>query len=517
MANIKYPIGIQSFRKLIEGDYLYVDKTAEIHDLVNSIGYVFLSRPRRFGKSLLMSTIEAYFKGERELFRGLKIDSIEKEWTSYPVFRFDLSGENFDASDKLIAHIHRYLDRFEEEYGVRTDGSISQRFTSLIYEVKRFTGKKIVILVDEYDKPLLDCLHDTETHSRQKAELHGFYSVIKANDDYIRFAMLSGITKFSQVSIFSGINNLKDISMLPRFNTICGISESEFHIYFSTSISIFAHEHGISEEKAWHKFKAMYDGYRFAAAGECIYNPFSVLNAFYDNDLRSYWFASGSPSYLVKLIETRSYSLNDLEGVRRSEIKLNDISDFGYDIVPLLYQSGYLTIKSYDPVTREYILGFPNREVSTSFWESLANHFFRVPGGRQIFDVREYARDINEGRPEDFMIRMKCLFADTNSEPETNKEIHFQNMMSIAAKMLGLMVRTEVHSSVGRCDMQILTDRYICIFEFKMNGSSGEALSQILKKGYAEPFSADPREKILIGANFLTDTRTLDSWIIRKF
>ncbi len=517
MAKRRYPIGIQTFGKVISGDYLYVDKTALVHDLTDSYEYVFLSRPRRFGKSLLMSTLEAYFKGEKELFKGLAIEKLEREWNSYPVFRFDFSPANYVDISRLMERIEGNLDVIAHDYSLSNDRkSITESFAGLIKQAYEKYGRKVVILIDEYDKPLLDCLHDAEMHERMKGELRSFYSVIKASDQYIKFAMLTGITKFGKISVFSGLNNLKDISMMPRYNAICGISETEFHRDFREPIVAFAEEHGITEDEAWAQFKTMYDGYHFAPRGEGIYNPFSVINAFDENELKNFWYASGSPSYLIRLIERNNYRLDKIEGQERKEDQLSNISDTNQDFVPLLYQSGYLTLKKFYSDTREYLLGFPNKEVDTSFWNSLADHFFLGVDGSPAFNLRKCLRDVNEGRPEEFMQSMKSLFADTNSEVEKDKEIHFQNMMAIAAKMIGLTVRTEVHSAKGRCDMQILTSGFVYIFEFKINGTPEEAIKQIHDKGYAVPFEAESRTVFIIGANFSTWTRTLDGWIIEK-
>ena len=514
---IRYPIGVQSFSKIIESGSLYVDKTAFVYDLATRYDYVFLSRPRRFGKSLLMSTLASYFKGERELFKGLDIEKLEKDWKCYPVLRFDLSPANYTEPTRLFDCIEGSFRSIEAEYGLTAIGdSLSARLMSLIQQANRKFGEKTVILIDEYDKPILDCLHDDDLHERMKAELRSFYSAIKASDEYVKFAMLTGITRFGKVSVFSGLNNLKDISLLPRFNAICGISETEFHDNFKESIDEFAEEHCIPEEEAWNSFKTMYDGYRFASRGEGIYNPFSVINAFDDNELNNYWYSTGSPSYLIKFIETNTYPLDRLDGEKRSKDQLSDITDVSNDFIPFLFQSGYLTIKDYDPQTLEYTLGFPNQEVRNAFWNSLADHFLKGTNGVSAFNVKKCIKEVNEGRPEEFMRSMKSLFADTNSETEKNKEIHFQNMMAIACKMLGLMVRTEVHSSAGRCDMQILTKSYVYIFEFKIDGTSEEAIDQILEKGYAEPFLGDNRTIFIIGANFSTKTSTLDDWIIKR-
>lgn len=304
---IKYPVGVQTFSKLRENNYFYVDKTALLHKLVANEEYVFLSRPRRFGKSLLMSTLEAYFKGKKELFNGLAISELETEWVEYPVFHLDLSGANFSNPEVLVEHIGMYLDNIEEDYSLTSDGDISRRFKQLIRRAYKKYGKKVVILVDEYDKPMLDYLHDLDIHEKLKAELRGFYSGIKSSDEYIKFAMLSGITKFGKVSIFSGLNNLTDISLLPDYNAICGISESEFHSDFENSINNFANKYSLQADEVWGKFKLMYDGYHFANEGEGIYNPYSVLSAFKQEKLSSFWYDSGSPSYLVRLVETNSY------------------------------------------------------------------------------------------------------------------------------------------------------------------------------------------------------------------
>ncbi|MDE6768410.1 MAG: ATP-binding protein [Muribaculaceae bacterium] len=507
---IKYPVGIQTFSKIIDNNYLYVDKTALIYELVTNTEYVFLSRPRRFGKSLMMSTLEAYFKGKRELFKGLAISELESDWVTYPVFRFDLSGENYNHPDRVRIRLNRCLKNIEQDYSISSTGeSIADRFMELIREAYRRYNKRVVILIDEYDKPMLDCLHDEELHEDIKAELRGFYSVMKASDEYIKFVMITGVTKFGKVSIFSGMNNLKDISLLPRYNALCGISESEFHINFSKSVEEFARENGLSVDETWGEFKSLYDGYHFASRGEYIYNPFSVLNAFDSEETGFYWFLSGSSSYLINLVKRHMFLLSNLEGEQRTPEQLSDISDISRDFVPLLYQSGYLTIKDYDTATRCYTLGFPNREVYRGFWDCLANYFFRGYGGSYTFSLTKFVSDVNEGRPEAFMERLRSLFADTESEHEPNKEIHFQNMMAIACKMMGLSVRTEIHSSMGRCDMQIETPAYVYIFEFKVDGSAEEALGQIRERDYAGRFGSDPRTVFLIGANFSTKTRTL--------
>lgn len=520
---IKYPVGIHTFSEIITDNYLYIDKTALIYNLVTRYKYVFLSRPRRFGKSLLMSTLASYFKGEKHLFKGLAIDGLETEWESYPVLRFDLSGENFNHPSRLLQRIDRCINDIEAEYSLDAVGAtISERFAVLIKQAHDRFGKNVVILIDEYDKPMLDCFHDSDIHEEIKAELRGFYSVIKMRDEYVKFAMLTGVTRFSRVSIFSGLNNLSDISLLPRFNAICGISESEFRRDFQSSVKNFATEFGYTEDDTWNRFKQMYDGYHFAEHGEYIYNPYSVLNAFNQEKISSFWFSSGSPKFLIKLIEKHNYPLDSLEGETRSEIALCSGDNIDSDLVSLLFQTGYLTIKGYDDRTRVYTLGFPNQEVYDGFWESLATHFFKGYNGKSAFDLNKLLKDLNEGHPDDYMLRIQSLLADVpystdkKDDSQRRREGHFRDMMAITMKLLGFHVATEIHSSIGRCDMQILTDRFIYIFEFKINSTTASAIEQIHQKGYARPFGADPRTKFLIGANFSTQTNTLTDWQIEK-
>lgn len=511
---IKYPAGIQTFPEIIEDGYLYVDKTASVYDLVHSDKYVFLSRPRRFGKSLLMSTIEAYFRGRRELFKGLAIDKLEKEWKSYPVFHFDLSGTSYQDTEELIEVIGEYLTEWEDEYGLVSSGRISIRFSRLLNHVFKTTGKKSVILIDEYDKPLLDTIDNNDLHDRNRKELSGFYSVIKKRDACIKFGMITGITKFGKVNIFSGLNNLLDISLLPEYNNICGITESEFRQVFQESVTEFAERWEMSENETWEKFKTKYDGYLFACEGENIYNPYSVLLAFRTFKMSDYWFTSGSSSHLISILKQSRMPLIELEGAKRCEGDLADIADLKSDIVPLLFQAGYLTIKKYEQADQVYTLGFPNEEVSRAFWQSLARNYFNLNYNDIQFKISQFVKEVNEGQTEEFLIRLKALIADTHPGAERKKEIHFQNVMTIIFKMLGFSARTEVVSSAGRCDLQIFTPTYVYIFEFKLDGTPEEALRQIFDRGYHRPFAVDKRTLILIGAVFSSKTNTLADWII---
>lgn len=515
---MKYPIGIQTFDEIVKGGYVYVDKTDLVFKLVRESKYIFLSRPRRFGKTLLISTLEAYFRGRKELFKGLALEHLEKDWQKYPVLRFDLSMDSFESVDKLVGFLSGKLDAWEEEYGVEhvASYSIAQRFERVIRGACQRSGQRVVILVDEYDKPIVDALEDPEVQQKMLQRLQGFYSVIKGSDAYIHFAMLTGVGKFAHLSIFSGLNNLNDISLDEPYNTLCGISEREMHGYFPESVNAFASANGISEEETWERLKKEYDGYHFSRKGEDIYNPFSVLNAFSKNKISDYWFGNGTPSFLVKLVRRNDIELGELDNVYASASQLNNITDSTNNLVPLLFQSGYLTIKGWDEELQEYRLGFPNEEVRKGFWEFFVKAYFPPVMGNGVFSITAFARDLNSGNAEQFMQRLQSLMADTSSESERNKEIHFQNITAIIGKMLGFRVQTEVHSALGRCDMILETNKFVYIIEFKLNKSPEEALRQIKHSGYARPFMADSREKILIGANFSTEMRTISDWVIEK-
>lgn len=523
--SINYPIGIQTFEKIIEGEYLYVDKTALVYDLVSNNQFVFLSRPRRFGKSLLISTLEAYFKGRKDLFKGLAMERLEKDWKHYPVLRFDLSAENYENKERLIGKISNYLFWYEKSLGLESKGeSISVRFFNVIKTAKEKANERVVILIDEYDKPLLDALHDDKLKEDLREELRGFYSVMKENDDYIHFAMLTGVTKFGHVSVFSGLNNLKDISLNPRYNKICGISETEFRENFQESVHNFAKANKWPEDSVWKAFKVKYDGYRFCGEGEGIYNPFSILWAFSDNKFGDYWFRSGTPSILVKSIKRRKYNLSDIEGGWFTESDLSDISEPDRDYHALFFQAGYLTIKGYEPSTlnpvtffatpEKYSLGFPNMEVRTGFWSALYRNYLFADQQSSPFDEKGFIKDVETGNPQGFMERLQSLLSLISPGNSKKGEVHFQNELQIIFRMLGFHVDTEITMASGRTDMTIKTPSYVYIFEFKLDSTAEEAIKQIHDKGYAMPYKSDPRKVFLIGANFDSNTNNIDNFLI---
>ena len=515
---IKYPIGIQTFSEIITEGYLYIDKTELIYRLVKENKYVFLSRPRRFGKSLLVSTIEEYFKGHKELFSGLAIARKETDWKKYPIIRFDFSGENYDDHTRLTELISAKLSNYEAIYGRNPeDKSIGMRFNRLIHNMRISSDERVVILIDEYDKPLLDVLHDDGKHELTRRELEGFYSNIKKCDADIRFALLTGVGKFGHVSIFSGLNNLNDISLMPRYNALCGISESEFHQCFAPSVTSFATTNGIDENETWALFKTKYDGYHFAKTGEDIYNPFSVLNAFAKEELGNYWFASGTPGFLVKIMKKNKSDLSDIEGVMLTEDDLSDLTNPAANYHALFFQAGYLTIKGYDKPTERYLLDFPNEEVRSGFWRSFYKQYVFDGTPRRTFDIFNFLDDIKQGNPEGFMTRIQALVAEISPGIDRGREVHFQNVMQIIFKMLGQMVHTEIESANSRCDMTVETPSYVYVMEFKINSSPLTAIAQIKSKGYAHRFVADQRTIFLIGANFSTATNELDSFLIEQF
>lgn len=513
---IKYPAGIQTFPEIIEQGYLYVDKTAIIYDLVKRTKYVFLSRPRRFGKSLLLSTLQAYFQGRKDLFKGLAMENLEQDWTQYPVLRIDMATDSFESVEKLMDQLETKVQDWEKEYGVVPEKhhSHAARFERIIRTAYEQTGKKAVILVDEYDKPITDALHDQELQEAIRIRLQGFYSVIKASDQYIQFAMLTGVGKFAHLSIFSGLNNLTDISMTRLYNTICGITEDEMHQYFAESVKEYAVANDLTEEETWAEFKEQYDGYHFSRKGEDIYNPYSVLCAFSLQTISDYWFSKATPSFLVKLLRRNRIKLINLQEIWRREQQLADITDKTHDIVPLLFQAGYLTLRSYDPRRRQYQLDFPNREVYAGFWESLVDAYFPMDANPSGFDVFTLSDNLRSGDIENFMTSVQSLIASATTDHIVNREEHFQNMMAIICRMLGLEVQTEIHGAAGRCDMMVTTPAYIYLFEFKIDSTPEAALQQIEEKGYASPYESDARQKILIGANFSTKTRTLTGFVV---
>ena len=509
------PIGIQNFEKLRNENLKYVDKTAIMYQLVKGGCYYFLSRPRRFGKSLFLSTLEAYFQGKKELFRGLAIEQLEKDWTEYPILHLDLNTEKYATPNALTDVLNEILTGWEKEYGANeVEIGLGRRFQGIIRRAYEKTGKQVVILVDEYDKPILQAIGNVELQDAYRATLKGFYGALKSCDQYIKFAFLTGVTKFSKVSIFSDLNNIDDISMDAKYHDICGITEQELFLYFDPYIEAMAEKHQLNKKQICVRLKECYDGYHFSKEFlSGLYNPFSLLNAFNKNDFGSYWFETGTPTYLVELLKKHDYNLSRLETEEVTVDELTGIDTMGSNPIPVIYQSGYLTIKDYDSEFGVYKLGFPNREVKEGFIRFLVP-YYSPKNDTTPFDIRKFVLALRSGDIDDFMLRLQAFLSECPYEIQMEQERHFQSMMFILSSLCGYYTELEKHTNKGRMDMTIKTDQYIYIFEFKFNASAEIALQQIYDKGYVEPFKTDGRQVICIGVNFSSQARNIDKWIV---
>lgn len=520
MAQLLYPVGIQSFSSIRERGFSYVDKTKYILELISTGKYFFLSRPRRFGKSLLISTIEEIFLGHKELFDGLYISRANYDWKTHPVLHLDFTGKNYNSQESLLSHLNRTLEKWEATYGNElANRSLEERFDYVITKAVEKTGRKVVILIDEYDKPLLETVDQPELQEMFRNQLRAFYGNLKSQDKNIHFAMLTGVTKFGHLSIFSDLNNLQDISMVEEFAGICGITEEELHHYFEPGVAALGRKRGLSTEEAYEQLRINYDGYNFCPlGGPDIYNPFSVLSCLKAGWIRDFWFQTGTPTFLVKLIKSRQIDLKRLGDV---QVPLQAVENLSFDLrsslMPVLYQSGYLTIKDYDPITDLLSLTFPNREVERGFLLSLMNMYLPSEND-SAFSIAKFYEDIRDGRAEEFMVRLQSLFADFNHDGfnKINLEQHYQNVTFLVFKLLGFLTSVEYKTASGRIDMVVKTDNYIFVFEFKLDSSPEAAIRQIDEKGYLLPFNADSRRLIKIGVSFSKNTRTIDNWIIEK-
>ena len=514
MSEKLYPIGIQNFESLRKDGYLYVDKTALIYQLAKRGRYYFLSRPRRFGKSLLISTLEAYFQGKRELFQGLAMEELEKEWLQHPILHLDLNIEKYDSIESLGNILNNALTRWEKIYGDEpSEASFSLRFAGIIRRAHELTGQRVVILVDEYDKPMLQAINNEELQREFRNTLKPFYGALKTMDGDIKFALLTGVTKFGKVSVFSDLNNLNDISMDKQYVSLCGMTEEEIHRYFEDDLRRLATAQDLTYEETCTRLKEAYDGYHFRQNSEGIYNPFSVLNTFAKQEFGSYWFETGTPTYLVELLKQNHYNLEQMSHEETNSEVLNSIYA-DESPIPVIYQSGYLTIKDYDPRLENYILGFLNREVEEGFIKFLMPFYTNVNKVESPFEIQQFTREIESGQPDAFLRRLQSFFADTPYELIRDLEVHYQNVLFIVFRLVGFYVKAEYHTSEGRVDLVLQTDRYIYVMEFKLEGSAEEALQQIETKHYARPFEADSRQLFKIGINFDNNTRNIERWIV---
>ena len=515
MVQRKYPIGVQDFESLRKDGYLYVDKTAIIHDIVSRGRYYFLSRPRRFGKSLLISTLQAYYEGKRDLFQGLAIEQLEQEWRVHPVLRLDLNTEKYDSIDSVDRKLDREFKIWEELYGAdEAEVTLPMRFEGIIRRAYKKTGERVVILIDEYDKPLLQAISNKPLQNEYRATLKAVYGALKSMDGCIMFALLTGVTKFGKVSVFSDLNHLRDISMLEQYTEICGISEKELHSYFRNEITEMAELHQTSYDDMTDMLRQNYDGYHFAPNTNGMYNPYSLLNVFANKKLGSYWFATGTPTYLVELLKSNEYKLDDVNGYIVGIEGLSGTDAADTDAIPVIYQSGYLTIKDFNPRFQSYTLGYPNKEVEEGFIKFLIPHYTAKRETNGVFEIQNFVREVESGDIDGFFTRLRSFFSDTTYEVIRLQELHYSNVLYIVFKLLGFYTQVEYKTSNGRIDLVLQTPDYIYVMEFKLSGTAQEALQQINDKGYAQPFEKDPRKLYKIGVNFSNETRNIDEWLV---
>ena len=509
----RLPVGIQTFSEVIDLDCLYIDKTEYIWNMIHLSKYIFLSRPRRFGKSLLVSTLQAYYEGRKNLFKGLFIETVEKEWTEYPVLRFDMSLGKHMEKEQLERYLLYILGDNEKRFGVISNSQDPNvRLKNLISSVYDKTGKKVVILIDEYDAPLLDVVHEKETLPVLRNVMRNFYSPLKASDPYLEFVFLTGITKFSQLSIFSELNNLKNISMRTDYGGVCGITEDEMLTQMSDYIDHFAEAQQITREEAIEGLKLQYDGYHFTWPSPDIYNPFSLLNAFQDHDYTNYWFGSGTPTYLIEMLRKFNVVPSRIGGGSVQANTFDAPTENMKNIIPLLYQSGYITIKDYNPVSKNYKLDIPNNEIQAGLMESLLPnyvHEYADEGSAMVGDMYEalYYEDLDEM----FSLLQAYLLTVPYCD-NANSEGHYQQLLYVIFSLFGRYVDVEVHTPTGRVDIVMKTAKALYLFELKLNMSAQAAINQIDLKDYSSKFALSGLPIVKVGINFDPERRTIGDW-----
>ena len=509
---VKYPVGVQSFEKLREYSYLYIDKTDLIYDLVTSDNCIFLARPRRFGKSLLLSTIQAYFEGKKELFKGLAIEQLETDWIEHPVLMLSLAAYR-PVNGNLEGLLSFQFDEWEKKYNIQSNETeLSLRFRQIIKSAYEATGTTVVILIDEYDNPIISTMHDMERSEDNRQLLKSIYVNIKDLDQYIRFTMLTGVSRFSKMTICSGLNNLRDISFNRKYATICGITETELTANFQQGIKELAEEYGTDADGAVALLKANYDGYHFTADCPDLYNPFSLLWAFADSKIGSYWFQSGTPEFLVRRIQESGDFLPEMfdETVEERTLSASDISKTSP--TALMYQTGYLTIKRAEGHDL-FRLGIPNLEVRRGLFENLAEYFFDKDDIKVTNNVRRVRNLLEEKKIDEAMERLQTFMAGIPYEmSQRATELHYENNLFIIFVLIGVDAKPEWHTSRGRIDLLLRMRNYIYIIELKLDGTPEEALAQIREKDYGRQFTDDPRPIVRLGVTFSTATRNIAAW-----
>ena len=520
MADIvnRYPVGIQTFEKIREGNYLYIDKTKYIVDfLTKGMSYVFLSRPRRFGKSLFASTLHAYFEGRKELFEGLAIADYEKDWVAHPVLHFDLSGAKHMDANALDGYLDFILLPYEDIYGKgEGEDTPNKRLDGIVRRAHKQTGQKAVVIIDEYDAPLLDVVHEKENLQQLRFIMQNFYSPLKKLDPYLEFVFITGITKFSQLSIFSELNNLDNISMFDQYSAICGISKTELTTVMKPDVENLGKSLGMTYGECLDELTRYYDGYHFSERSEDVFNPFSLIKALNGQKIGAYWFGSGTPSYLIKTLQKYHVNVLDIEN------NSCDVDDFDVSpeqmtsALPLLYQSGYLTIKKYDPILQRYSLGYPNREVKIGMLKSLAPNYLSPIALDNSSLVVDLLKKLYDGDVEGAMVRLRAYLSSISNRLSNKNERDFQTVFYLIFNLLGAYMRVEEDSAVGRADAVVHMPNAVYVFELKYDGSAEDAIRQIDDKGYLIPYSADGKRLVKIGVNYDSDQRTIGDWIIKE-
>ena len=511
----RYPIGIQTFEEIRKGGYMYADKTGYVYELARRYRYVFLSRPRRFGKSLLVSTMKSYFEGRRDLFVGLQAGTLEKEWRHYPVLHFSLAAAKEGTADDLKERLATQIEWMEQKHGVTTPHtSPGDRLGRLIKGCCEKYHEQVVVLIDEYDAPLLATIHHTEQANAMRMALRAFYAPLKDCDPWLRFVFITGITKFSQLSIFSELNNLRRITMDPRFSAICGITEHELHTQWQGAVADMSRRMGVGTDEAYRLLKQHYDGYHFARDLTDVYNPFSLLNAFDSGDVQAHWFETATPTVLVQTLQRFPTDITRIENSQATADDFDAPTEQITTVLPLFYQSGYLTIKDYDPALNVYTLGYPNTEVRTGVMKALIPHYVSADALATKNNIIEMYRLLKQSDLAGALDSLKDFLAAVPYAEGATSEGHFQQLLYVVFSLMGMYMQTEVRTATGRIDVvwQSATDIYV--MELKTDHPAADALSQIDRKGYLIAYSRDGRRLHKAGISFSTKTRTIEEYII---
>ena len=511
----RYPLGIQTFSEIIEGDYYYVDKTADIHRMTSTYKYVFLNRPRRFGKSLLVSTLVSYFRGEKDLFKGLAMERLEKQWKKHPVIHLSLASVKEIEPEKIEESLSNRLRNIESQFGIeRKSNGLGDRLNDIILQATEKYGEKAVVVLDEYDAPLLNVLHNEQRLTQVRQLMRTLYAPLKDCDPYLRFVFITGISKFSQLSIFSEINNLKVISMMPEYATLCGFTQQEIETNFQEGIKRLAEKEGLTVEQTLDKLRQTYDGYHFAADSPGVYNPYSIINALSDGTFDNYWFSTGTPSFLVEMLRKFHTDISRIDGSEAVATSFDAPTENMKSILPLFYQSGYITIKNFDRKANIFTLGFPNKEVKTGLMDNLYTYYVAPTLDYRDSNIWRISKGLLEDDPETSLQTLQAYLESIPYQDSRFDENHYTQMLYVIFSLLGLHVDSQVRTAKGRLDVVVRTEGHIYVMEVKLDRPAREAIEQIDSRNYLLPYSLDGRQLTKIGISFSTEERNVTEWII---